>query len=270
MSGSLKVQLVVFDWAGTIVDYGSLAPARAFLEAFAKSRLMLTMTQVRWSMGLHNYEHIHTLLEMPPVSDQFQTVHGRPWTDADVMTIYDDLGPLLLDACHQYSLLTPGVLDVVAQLRARGLKIGTTSDYARAVAESVYDAARLQGFEADANVAADDTPSARPAPWMLFRLMSELNVFPPATVVKVGDTMPDIEEGLNAGCWSIGCTATGSEVGVPLAEWHMLTDGDRSAHLDRAARKLSGAGAHFAIPSLLDLPRIIDRINQRLETGERP
>ena len=126
MSASLKGQMVVFDWAGTLVDYGCLAPARAFLEAFAKSRLMLTMSQVRWSMGLHNYEHIHTLFEMPPVSEQFQAVHGRPWNDADVLNCYDDLNPLLLDACHQYSHLTPGVLDVVAQLRARGLKIAAS------------------------------------------------------------------------------------------------------------------------------------------------
>jgi phosphonoacetaldehyde hydrolase len=270
MQGSLKVQLVVFDWAGTLVDYGCLAPARAFLEAFAKSQLMLSLTQVRWSMGLHNYEHILNLLEMPPISMQFQAVHGRPWNDADVMRIYDDLGPLLLDACRQFSSLTPGALEVVAELRSRGLKIGTTSDYARAIAENVYDAAQLQGFEADANVAADDTPSARPAPWMMFRLMSELNVFPPASVVKIGDTIPDVEEGLNAGCWSIGCTATGSEVGVSLAEWQGLTDTDRAAHLDRSARKLSSVGAHYCIPGLTDLPKIIDRINQRLETGERP
>ncbi len=270
MSGSLKIQMVVFDWSGTLVDYGCLAPAKAFLEAFAKSKLMLTLPQVRWSMGLHNYEHIHSLLEIPQVSEQFQMVHGRPWNDADVLNIYDDLGPLLLDACRQYGRLTPGALEVVAQLRARGIKIGTTSDYARNVAECVYDAARLEGLEADANVAADDTPSARPTPWMIFKLMTELNVFPPASVVKVGDTMPDVEEGINAGCWSIGCTATGSEVGLPLAEWQALPDGDRAAHLERAARKLSGAGAHFAIPSLAELPRIIDRINQRLETGERP
>jgi phosphonoacetaldehyde hydrolase len=228
------------------------------------------MPQVRWSMGLHNYEHIINLLEMPPVSTQFQAVHGRPWTDADVMRIYDDLGPLLLDACRQFSSLTPGALEVALELRRRGIKIGTTSDYARAIAETVYDAAHLQGFEADANVAADDTPAGRPAPWMMFRLMSELNVYPPASVVKIGDTMPDVEEGLAAGCWSIGCTATGSEVGIPLAEWQGLPDGDRSAHLDRAARKLSGAGAHYCIPSLVDLPRLIDRINQQLETGDRP
>ncbi|WP_425617858.1 phosphonoacetaldehyde hydrolase [Anatilimnocola sp. NA78] len=270
MQGSLKIQLVVFDWAGTLVDYGCLAPTRAFLEAFAKSRLMLTTAQVRWSMGLHNYEHIHSLLEMPPISEQFQLVHGRPWTDADVMNIYDDLAPVQFDAVHQYSHLTPNVLEVMAELRGRGLKIATTSDYPRSISELVYEAARLQGLEADANVAADDTPSARPAPWMMFRLMSELNVFPPATVVKIGDTVPDIEEGVNAGCWSIGITAGGSEVGLSLEDWRSLSDADRNAHLDRAARKLSNAGAHFAIPNLSELPRIIDRINQRMETGERP
>ena len=105
---------------------------------------------------------------------------------------------------------------------------------------------------------------------MIYRLMTELNVYPPAAVVKVGDTMPDVEEGINAGCWSVGCTAPGSEVGIPLAEWQLLSPSDRSAHLERAARKLSGAGAHFAIPTLAELPRIIDRINQGLETGEKP
>ncbi|QDU25507.1 Phosphonoacetaldehyde hydrolase [Anatilimnocola aggregata] len=270
MPGSLKIQLVVFDWAGTLVDYGCLAQARAFLEAFAKSKLMLTTAQVRWSMGLHNYEHIHALLEMPPISEQFQMVHGRPWTDADVMNIYDDLAPLQFDSVRQYSHLTPHVLEVLAELRSRGLKVGTTSDYARSIAECVYEAARLQGIEADTNVAADDTPSARPAPWMMFRLMSELNVFPPATVVKIGDTIPDIEEGLNAGCWSIGITAGGSEVGMTLADWQSLTNVDRSYHIDRAARKLYGAGAHYVIPSLVDLPNVIDRINERMETGERP
>jgi phosphonoacetaldehyde hydrolase len=105
---------------------------------------------------------------------------------------------------------------------------------------------------------------------MMFRLMSELNVYPPASVVKIGDTIPDIEEGLSAGCWSLGCTATGSEVGLPLVDWQGLPEGDRAAHLDRAARKLSGAGAHYCIPSLAELPRIIDRINSRLETGEKP
>ena len=270
MQGSLKVQLVVFDWAGTLVDYGCLAPVRAFLQAFARSQIMLTMPQVRWSMGLHNYEHIVNLLEMPPVSSQFLKVHERPWTDMDAMRIYDDLGPLLIDACRQFSLLTPGVVEVAAELRQRGIKIGTTTDYARAIAEGVYDGAQLQGFEADANVAADDTLAGRPAPWMMFKLMADLDVYPPASVVKIGDTIPDVEEGLAAGCWSLGCTATGSEVGLALADWQGLPEGDRNAHLDRAARKLSGAGAHYCIPSLVELPRIIDRINQRLETGEKP
>jgi phosphonoacetaldehyde hydrolase len=270
MQEALKIQLVVFDWAGTLIDYGCLAPARAYLEAFAKSKLMLTVAQVRWSMGMHHYEHILSLLEMPPISEQFQMVHGRPWTDADVMTIYDDLGPLQFDAVHQYSHLTPGALDTVNELRRRGLKIATTSDYLRPISELVYEAARLQGLEADANVAADDTPATRPAPWMMFRLMAELNVYPPATVLKIGDTIPDIEEGLNAGCWSLGVTAGGSEVGISLADWQALPDVDRNAHLDRAARKLSNAGAHYAIPSLAELPRLIDRINARMETGERP
>ena len=31
-----------------------------------------------------------------------------------------------------------------------------------------------------------------------------LGVYPPEAIVKIGDTIPDIDEGLNAGAWTIG------------------------------------------------------------------
>jgi beta-phosphoglucomutase-like phosphatase (HAD superfamily) len=33
-----RVKAVIFDWAGTIIDYGSLAPMGAFVETFGPSR----------------------------------------------------------------------------------------------------------------------------------------------------------------------------------------------------------------------------------------
>ena len=53
---------------------------------------------------------------------------------------------------------------------------------------------------------------------MIYRLMEELNVCPPGAVVKVGDTIADIESGLNAGVWSVGVTQTGNMLGLSEKE----------------------------------------------------
>jgi phosphonoacetaldehyde hydrolase len=270
MLSNQKIKLVVFDWAGTLVDFGSRAPLAAFLKTFAKHNLMLTVPQVRGPMGLAKYDHVRTLLEMPAVSEQFQIVHGRRWTEADALEIYHDLGPIQADACRRHADLVPHALECAAELRRRGIQIGTTTGYPREIAEQVWDTAQSQGFEPDANVAADDTPSARPAPWMIFRVMQELDVFPPCCVVKVGDTVPDIEEGTNAGCWSLGVASTGSEVGLSQKEWDALDEPAQRSRVTATNRKLSAAGAHYVLPTLADLPGTIDRIEARMESGEKP
>ena len=270
MSPNLRLKLVVFDWSGTVVDYGCQAPAAALLEAFAKHRIMLTMAQVRGSMGIERYEHVRSLLELPAVGDQFQIVHGRRWNEADALEIFHDLTPLQVHISQQHTDLTPHLIECVSELRRRGLKIGTTTSYPRETAELVWEAAAVQGFEPDGNVAADDTPAARPAPWMIFRVMQDLDVFPPACAVKVGDTVPDIEEGRNAGCWSLGVTSTSSELGLTPEQWAALSCEAQRTRLDAAARKLLDAGAHYVIPTLAELPATIDHIEARMETGERP
>nr|WP_201443495.1 phosphonoacetaldehyde hydrolase [Pirellula staleyi] len=267
---SQRIQLVVCDWAGTTVDFGCLAPAAAFLEAFARHKLMLTMQQVRAPMGLHKYDHVRTLLEMPAVSEQFQFVYGRPWVEADVMNIYHEVTPLQASACENHSVLIPGVVDVVATLRSRDVKIGSTTGYPRVVAEVVYELAKAQGYEPDFNVAADDTPAARPLPWMIFRIMEKLDIFPPLAVVKIGDTVPDIEEGRNAGCWSIGVTQTGSEMGLTPEEFAALPEDVKKHKTEIVGRKLLDAGAHYVIPSIIELPQMIDHIEAGMETGQKP
>jgi phosphonoacetaldehyde hydrolase len=270
MTANRKIKLVVFDLAGTLVDFGAQAPTEAILEAFAEHNLLLTVQQVRGPMGLAKYEHVRALLEMPAVSEQFLQVHSRRWTEADVLEIYHDLGQIQTGACRRHCDLVPETLKAAAALRRRGIRLATTTGYPRTIAEQVWEAAEEQGFAADANVAADDTPSARPAPWMVYRAMQDLEVFPPSCVVKVGDTVPDIEEGINAGCWSLGVTMSGSEIGLSPREWMALDEPEQRSRLAAAGRKLTSAGAHYVIPTLADLPEMIDRIETRLETGEGP
>jgi phosphonoacetaldehyde hydrolase len=264
------IRLVVFDWAGTTVDCGCFAPVAAFVQTFARHGLELTSDEARGPMGLHKKDHIRALLEMPQVTQRFRSAYSRDANEQDVECLYRDFIPIQLEAIGDYSRLVSSLLDCVAELRARGIAVGATTGYFREAAERVYSEARAQGYRPDCCMCAEDVPEGRPAPWMIFRIIEVLRVFPPSCVVKVGDTVPDIEEGRNAGVWSVGVTETSNEVGYPEEGFANLAPGVQRKKLAVAQTKLEAAGAHAVIRSLADLPALISNFEARLQLGERP
>ena len=98
--------------------------------------------------------------------------------------------------------------------------------------------------------------------------MEALGIYPASTVVKVGDTVPDILEGKNAGAWSIGVTQTGSEVGYPLEDLESMNATARNACLAQAEQKLFAAGADEVIRTLAELPALIDSLDQQIAKGK--
>jgi len=265
-----RIQLVVFDWAGTTVDYGCFAPVSAFIQAFASREVRVSVAQAREPMGLHKRDHIRALFSMPEIAQQWRQVAGRDWTEDDVEALYAEVTPLQVVEAQKFTDLIPGVVECVAALRDQGIKIGTTTGYPRQVAQPVIAAAAEQGYRPDHSVCADEVPAGRPAPWLIHRNMEQLGVFPPASVVKVGDTIPDVEAGLNAGTWSVGVTKTSSEVGCTESEFEALSDEEQTTRLLTAGEKLLKAGAHAIAQTVADVPKAISDFNQRLERGERP
>ena len=150
------------------------------------------------------------------------------------------------------------------------IKIGTSTGYFAEAAQVASREGAAQGYMPDHNVAPNEVPSGRPAPWMIYRNMEALAVYPPAAVVKIGDTVPDIEEGLAAGVWSIGVTHSGSDVGCTVAEFAELGPAERQTRVDRARQRLVSAGAHLVVDSVADVPNLITTINGLLAKGERP
>jgi phosphonoacetaldehyde hydrolase len=265
-----RLQLVIFDWAGTTVDHGCFAPVAAFVQAFARHGVTVTSAEARGPMGLHKKDHIRALLRIPDVARRWRKAHGDDADESDVDRLYRDFMPLQLDVIAAHGRLVSGLLDCVAWLRDRGLQIGTTTGYFREAADQVYTAARSQGYVSDHDLCAEEVPAGRPAPWMIFRIMEKLGTYPPALVVKVGDTVPDIEEGRNAGVWSVGVTRTSSEVGCREDEFAALPAAEQCAKLVAARRKLEDAGAHAIVESVADLPDLLPDLEARLQRGERP
>ncbi|THJ35203.1 phosphonoacetaldehyde hydrolase [Lampropedia aestuarii] len=263
-----RLSAVVFDWAGTILDFGSCAPMGAFVRLFEQFGITLSIAQARGPMGLAKWDHIRALGSLPEVTAQWQAKYGRPVTDADVDRLYDVFTPLNAAVVPDFADFIPGALEAVAAIRARGLKVGSTTGYNRAIMEVVAAIAAKGGYVPDNLVCAGDLATGRPSPLMMWRCFAELGICHPATVVKVDDTEFGIQEGLNAGTWTVGVSVSGNAMGLSLAEWQALTPDEQAARRATAEAKLRGAGAHYVVDSVAELGPVLDSIAARLAAGE--
>src|SRR5215467_2377127 len=254
--GRLKAAIV--DWAGTIV------------EVFKRQGVELTIEEARGPMGMHKRTHIALLTELESLRARWQAKHKRLPTDADVERMYAEFIPLQLQCLSDYSALIPGAKETVAALRARGLKIGSTTGYnADMVGINLRDA-KAQGLEPDCTISASDVPVGRPSPFMAQLAMVKLGVWPVEACVKIDDTRPGIDEGLNAGMWTIGAAVSGNEVGLSLKDWKKLPKPEQARLRDGAGIRLHQSGAHYVVDSIADILPCLDDIEARLARGERP
>jgi phosphonoacetaldehyde hydrolase len=266
----MTISAVVFDWAGTMLDHGSRAPMGAFVKVFSDFKVTISVAEARGPMGLPKLEHIKTLLRHPGIAERWTEAHGKPPTDDDASRIFDVFVPLNAAVVTDYADLIPGILEVHAELRGRGIKIGSTTGYTRDIMERVLPLATAAGLSTDNMVCAGDMPLGRPTPMMMYKCFLDLAVWPAARVVKVDDTEVGIAEGVNAGCWTVGVSLSGNAAGLSRGELAALSETEVSLLRTKATRQLSQAGAHYVIDSVAGLMTVIDAIEGRLVRGERP
>jgi phosphonoacetaldehyde hydrolase len=221
-------------------------------------------------MGVHKRTHILRLTELDSVAQRWQEVHGSEPTEEDVDAMFEAFVPTLLEILPDYCEPIPGVLDAVAAFREGGLKVGSSTGYTREMMEIVVPEAKKRGYAPDSVVCSSDVPAGRPSPWMALRSAMELGVYPMEAIVKIGDTVPDVNEGLNAGMWTIGLTQTGNEVGLTEQEIEVLDPQVLEDKVSRASQRLAQAGVHYVIDGLWDVLGVLDEIELRLADGERP
>ncbi len=265
-----QLQAVVFDWAGTVIDHGSLAPMGVFVRAFAHFGVEIATDEARGPMGMAKRDHIQAVMGLPRVRDAWRARHGAPPTEADVDRVYEVFVPMNIEVVSGHATLIEGVAEVVARLRARGLRIGSTTGYTREIMAPVLPLAAQQGYAPDSLVCAGDVAAGRPAPAMMYRTLLDLGVWPAWRVVKVDDTEVGIAEGLNAGCWTVGVAMTGNLFGLSAADAATLAAKEFERRRAEAYGKLRRAGSHHVIDGVWGLEPALDAIEGALARGERP
>jgi len=262
------IEAVLLDWAGTTLDFGCMAPAVVFVEVYKRKKVPITIEEARAPMGAHKRVHIQRISELDSVRRRWQETHGRLPNDDDVSAMFAEFVPLQLECLSKYSALIPGTLEAIAALRARGIKIGSTTGYLTEMMKINQADAKRQGYVPDATVCAADVPAGRPYPYMCLQNVIKLGVSAVQACVKIDDTVPGIEEGLNAGMWTIGLAVSGNEVGMMLDEWRALPPAEQKIKRDRAYTRMQQCGAHYTVDTIADIMPCIDDIQARIRGGE--
>lgn len=266
--GPLKA--VILDWAGTTIDFGSFAPVAVFLHLFERQGISTSKEDARSGMGLMKKDHLRLILNRPTVAQAWQQIKGSLPGEADVERLFAEFSALQGQILRQYTIPIRGLAETLADLRHRKLKIGSTTGYLRGMMEIILPEAQKQGYAPDALVCPDEVPAGRPYPWMIYQNFTQLQVYPAEAVAKVGDTIPDIEEGLNAGLWTVGLALSGNLLGLTEEEMVALPAGELATRRAAIRKQLYQSGAHYVIDGIWELPPVLDDIQSRLGRGERP
>ncbi len=264
------IQAVVFDWAGTMIDFGCRAPVVALREVFAETGIEISEAEARADMGKAKRDHVRALLAMPRIAGLWKDRHGGASTELDVDRLHDAVEPKMRAAARECATLIPGAADLVADLRARGVKIGSTTGYTRPMMADILPLAAQQGYAPEVVVCAGETAAGRPSPLMMWKALVELGAWPARACVKVDDAVVGIGEGLEVGAWTVGLSASGNGVGLERAALAILPEAERAARIEASAKALREAGAHYVVESVADLGPVLAEIAARIERGELP
>lgn len=255
-----KVEAVIFDWAGTIVDFGSMDPVIALKNTFDSLEIDVSLEEIRKSMGKHKKDHIQDILATNECTEQWKVLHNRMWTEEDVAAIYETFKEELSQVLATETEMMEGVEALFTSLKSQGIKVGSTTGYTKEMLQLVTDQIENQSLLPDYIVTASDVEKSRPSPDMIEKNMHMMGLKNRSQIINVGDTEVDIIAGKNAGAYSVGVIIGSSELGLSKEEFQALDDEERQKVITKTANAFKNAGADAVVKQLGDLENVIKEL----------
>lgn len=260
------IKAVIFDWAGTTVDYGSLAPVVAFKAAFNTKGIYPTDDEIRQFMGMSKWDHIGEMLKLDTIISQWKEKYSTLPSEDDRKEIYSLFEAALMSHLVKSTELKPGLLEAVKFLQDSDIKIATTTGYTPEMMSAVQKGAAQLGYQPELVLtSADVNNHGRPAPDMINRILTEFGIEDSNDAIKIGDTLVDIEEGQNADVKTIGIVEGSSLMGLSEEEFNSFTNDEQEQARCYVRRQFESVGADLIINNLSELPDAVRNLNQLKE-----
>ena len=261
------IKAVIFDLGGTLIDKFSLSPLVNLSKAFKQRNIVIPNRIIAQDMGKKKCDHIYSISREPFFYEQFKDVYKRDPNDSDLGDIYSIFCAFQGADLRKKQELIPETKVVMNYLREKDIKIGITTGFNKEQMDLVLDRLNKEDIFPDSAVSSsciDDL--SRPNPFMIYRNMDLLGITNPTEVIKIDDTAVGVQEGLNAGCISVGVARWSINMGVlTIKERDKLEDDDSKYIIRNKLVKsrdiLQKSGATHVIDTLDELPIIIEHTN---------
>ncbi|MGM1022111.1 MAG: HAD hydrolase-like protein [Bacillota bacterium] len=263
------IQAVIFNLESTLLDPGGRGLIQGIRDIFRWKGVQVTEEQASHGRGLSIRDHIANVLALSEVRKKWLDCFGTHPGRAEIEHIYLELVPVLRSLI-QGSEPTFGMDKALNELQDRRIQSGATASCPMEMLGNAFTPAQSP-YALDCTVAPCEVSQGRPYPWMIYEIAHRLQVFPLSDIVKIGDTAADMQEGRNAGVWTIG-VLNHSEGALTAPQATNRESDDRVAE-ERRRQNVYGlkrAGAHIVMNSVADLPRILREIEMLQHTGGYP
>ncbi|MGL5973089.1 MAG: phosphonoacetaldehyde hydrolase, partial [Oscillospiraceae bacterium] len=248
------IKAVIFDWAGTTIDYGCFAPIKGFVDGFKSIGVDITNEMARKPMGLLKIDHTRAIAKML----------DKPISEEEILKVYSVFESTLFANITSHCDVKEYVAEAISALRERSIKIGSTTGYTKAMMDEVLALCAKNGYAPDFCIASDEVTAGRPAPFMMWENLAHFGIDNPRHAVKVGDTVTDISEGKNANCWTVGIIMGSSELGLTKDDVNTLTEKELETKKLEVRKIYYKAGADYIIDDMSELVGVVEDINTKL------
>jgi phosphonatase-like hydrolase len=197
----MQTSMVVFDMAGTTVDENNVV-YKTLHAAIVNAGIPVTLDDVLLhGAGKEKLQAIKDVL----ASQHHETLHAQEIYNYFIVALENAYQNLEVTPCSNAET-------VFALLKKQEIKVVLNTGYNRATATGLLSKLSwIEGQDIDLLVTASDVSNNRPSPDMIDYAIKHFAITDPTTVVKVGDSAIDIEEGKNAGCGKTFGVTTGAQ-----------------------------------------------------------
>ena len=236
-----KIKMAMFDLSGTTV-HDDTGVRDCLFKAAQEYKLNTTPEEILQHMGtnkIHLYQYLIAKSKGQTIDFRdFEKIQD-PSTLDFAQQVFHRYEEIMITHYRTEVKEVPGAADTFRWCHAHGIKVATDTGFHKAITMAVMDGLGwLRDGLVDISVDVEDVVGGRgrPAPFMIFHAMAQLDIQGVGEVLKIGDTPADMLEGTNAGCRGVVGVLSGPR---PVTAWGCY----RHTHV---------------IPSVKELPQLIE------------
>jgi len=269
---------VFIDCEGCLLDHGCMVSVGAITKLFKERGVEITdfdaaskaPSLIGTDLTCKKTHLRHVLMNV--CKDQWTAAKGTAPTEWDLESLFKDFNRIVIDELRGVKPIR-GAPEAIRSIQEQGMQVGIASNYTGEVMDAWLRVTHHHGFQSSCAMSCAEVPNpgrdgaftcVLPDPWRCMAMAAKMNIYPLATTIRVSTTLYGIEEGLNAGMWTIALAGTG------LVSPFIHGSETEVQRKRRTAGEFYKLGCHYVLDGPWDLPDTVADIESRMRKGETP